>query len=476
MAKERISTREKLIYALGDIFGGGGQSLIAVIYLIFLTNVVKLNPAWAGTVLMISKLWDAVSDPLMGLISDNTHSKMGRRKPYIAFGSLGLILAMALMWLPVNFPSEIGKVIYMTVVYVFYSTISTIIAVPYSSLSTEITTDIDERSRINMLRLVFSTLSTAICTLVPSALFSSLTNGDISVWQFYFAVVLGFGIPFALPLLLIGIFTKERVVYENSKTSFNATVFIRPLKIRAFRNLLVLYLAQSCTLDLVSAVIMYYSLYVVAGLDSTVFLGIFLGVQILMFPVINLFLTKVSKTRIYYLGLPLTIASSVILAFYPAGKSIIPLYAVTALMALGFAGAQSMSWIIFPDVVDIGTLEFREQLSGSFSGLMTFIRKTASAIAIFILGYVLQLTGFITPTEQVKIPQQPDSAILGIRLVIFLSFLLLMGYAYFKARSFRLTPEVSSKVKELNLKLAGKVELTKEEEEELENIRKEFIR
>lgn len=81
--RERLPVWEKLIFCAGDLFGGGGQSIISVLYLIFLTNIVGLNPAWAGTVLMLSKLWDAVSDPLMGVISDNTRTRLGRRRPYI---------------------------------------------------------------------------------------------------------------------------------------------------------------------------------------------------------------------------------------------------------------------------------------------------------------------------------------------------------------------------------------------------------
>ena len=87
---------------------------------------------------------------------------------------------------------------------------------------------------------------------------------------------------------------------------------------------------------------MYYSLYVVAGLGTTVFLGIFMGVQLLMFPVINHYVDKVSKPLIYRLGLPLSIVCAAAVAFYPAGRSVIPLYVLTAFMALGFAGAQTM--------------------------------------------------------------------------------------------------------------------------------------
>ena len=74
---------EKGFFAAADFYGGGGQALIGVIYFFFLTNVIGLGPALAGVVTLISEIWDAISDPLMGLLSDNTRTRMGRRRPYI---------------------------------------------------------------------------------------------------------------------------------------------------------------------------------------------------------------------------------------------------------------------------------------------------------------------------------------------------------------------------------------------------------
>jgi len=466
-----VSIKEKSIFASADLFGGGGQTIVAVIYLIFLTNIIGINPAWAGAVVMISKIWDAISDPLMGVISDNTRSKYGRRKPYIFAGGIILIISMALLWYPVTFGTEIGLIIYVTATYLLYSTVSTMIAVPYSSMSTEVSTDYEETNRINLLRLVFSLVSTAVCTLVPVEVFGALSRGQISVTTFYLIIVIGFGLFFSVPLLLTGIFAKERVSYGDEKSKFNFNQFIKPLKVKAFRKLLGLYLCQSTNLDLLSAIALYYSLYVIKGMDETIFMASFLVVQLLMLPLLSKLVNKTSKTKLYRFGLPLSIASAIFIGFFPAEGNVIFVYIATALMALGFAGAQTMSWIIFPDVVDIAHLGLGERIAGSLSGVMTFIRKVASAIAIFIIGNVLSITGYIEPKVAGEVPIQPDGTILGLRMIFIFSWVIVMGIGFILARRFKITPHVSKRVKYF----LGKDELTKEETEEKDQIIKDFV-
>lgn len=466
-----VSIKEKSIFASADVFGGGGQTIVAVIYLIFLTNIIGINPAWAGVVIMISKIWDAISDPLMGVISDNTRSKYGRRKPYIFAGGIILIVSLALLWYPVTFGTEVGLIIYVTATYLLYSTVSTMISVPYSSMSTEISTKYEETNRINLLRLVFSLISTAICTLVPVEVFGALSRGQISVTTFYLVIVIGFGLFFSIPLLLTGIKAKERVAYGDEKSKFNLNQFLKPLKVKSFRKLLGLYLCQSTNLDLLSAIALYYSLYVIKGMDETIFMASFLVVQLLMLPFLNMLVNKISKTKLYSFGLPLSVAAAIFIGIFPSDGNVIFVYIATALMAIGFAGAQTMSWIIFPDVVDIAHLGLGERIAGSLSGVMTFIRKVASAIAIFIIGNVLSMTGYIEPKAVGEVVVQSDSTILGLRMIFIFSWVIVMGIGFILARRFKITPEVSKRVKYF----LSKDELTTEEAEEKAEIIKEFV-
>ena len=445
----KLKTPELLLFAAADLFGGGGQAIISVLFFVFMTNVLRISPGWAGTIVMITKIWDAVFDPMLGVISDNTRGRMGRRRPYIFWGGVLLLGAMALLWLPVSFESEIARVVYVTAAYLFYCTVSSMIAIPYASMSTEITAEFQLTNRVNMTRLVFSLVATAIYTLLPTMLFDRLTDGSLTPAGFYLIVVLGLGAPLAIPVILTGLLARERVPYGEHKSSFSLDVFIRPLKVRAFRKLLGLYLAQSITLDIISTVILYYGMYVVPGISATVFLGAFLGIQLLMFPVMSRMLGTVPKTTIYRFGLPLSILGAAGIAFFPSGGSPALVYALAALTALGFAGAQTMTWIMFPDVVDIGDLSLGERITGSFGGLMSFIRTISYAIAAFIIGQALTWAGFITPGGSDPSPLQPDSTLWTIRLIILLSFVLLMGGAWVAAGRFPLSPALSKNVKSL---------------------------
>ena len=105
--KTKMKKSEKGFFAFADFYGGGGQAFISVVYFFFLTNIIHLQPVLAGIVTLISEIFDAISDPLMGVIGDNTRSKMGRRRPYILIGGCLLLVAFSLIFLPVKEMQEV---------------------------------------------------------------------------------------------------------------------------------------------------------------------------------------------------------------------------------------------------------------------------------------------------------------------------------------------------------------------------------
>ena len=458
---------EKGFFAFADFYGGGGQALISVLYLVFLTDVIKLDAWLAGIVVLISEIWDAISDPLMGLISDNTKTKIGRRRPYVLLGGCLLAVAFGLIFFPIGSENQMFQFVYCAATYLFYNTVSTMINVSYSSLSAEISSVREERDSANVLRLVVSTASAAVCTLLPSMVIDAYKDGKIDITAFYLIVGIGFGILFAVPVILCAINVRERVEASPEKKRFSPREIIDPLKNRPFRNLVGMYLGQALCMDVFSAGVVYFAKYVTTPKgSSTVFLGIFIAVQLLAFPIINSLIKKVSVNKIYKFGLPLSIVALIGLAIF--GSNLYIAYACVFFVAVGFAGAQLTSWIMFPHTVDAGELLTGKRQSGSCSAIMTFTRKSSSALVIFIFSLVLELTGY-----NGKKAIQPVSAQLGIKYVMSFTCIIFMILGFIMAKRYTLDKHKNQQVeKYLAIQREGRMdELTAEEAEELKALK-----
>lgn len=430
----KMKRSEKFFFALADFYGGGGQAFIGVVYFFFLTTIIKLEPVLAGAVTLISEIWDAISDPLMGVISDKTKTKMGKRRPYILIGGCLLFVAFSLIYLPVGEMQQIAKFIYCTVTYLFYNTISTMINVSYSSMSSEISEDSKERDGANVLRLVVSTVGAALCTLLPSIVLDMYKGGSIDLTTLYLIVGVGFGFLFAVPVILCALFVKERVQVEYNK-KFHVKEFIEPLKGKPFRQLVGMYLGQALCMDVFSTGVALFAAYVTKPEGSvTVFLGIFIAVQLLAFPLINKLIKTKNINLIYRFGLPLSVVALIFFAIF--GSNLYIAYVCVFFVALGFAGAQLTSWIMYPHTVDALELKTKKRQSGSCSAIMTFARKSSSALVIFLFSLVLQFTGY-----NADLPVQSVAAQNGIKYVMAFTCIIFMVFGFVMAKLYSLTKE-----------------------------------
>ena len=469
--KTKMKKSEKGFFAFADFYGGGGQAFISVVYFFFLTNIIHLQPVLAGVVTLISEIFDAISDPLMGVIGDNTRSKMGRRRPYILIGGCLLLVAFSLIFLPVKEMQEVSKFIYCTVTYLFYNTVSTMINVSYSSLSAEISEDSAERDGANVLRLVVSTVGAAVCTLLPSIVLDMYKANSIDITTLYLIVGVGFGALFALPVILCAIFVKERVQVKQEKRKIEIKEFVEPLKGKPFRQLVGMYLGQALCMDVFSTGVALFASYVTTPKGSvTVFLGIFIAVQLLAFPLINKLIKTKNINQIYKFGLPLSIVALICFAIF--GSNLYAAYVCVFFVAVGFAGAQLTSWIMFPHTVDALELVSKKRQSGGCSAIMTFTRKSSSALVIFLFSLVLEFTGYDADLLVQTIPAQN-----GIKYVMAFTCIIFMVLGFIMASRYMLNKQTNLKVKKyLEIQREDKVEqLSDEEKQELEELKKSLM-
>lgn len=475
-----VSMKEKLVFASADLYGGGAAALVNALYFAFLVAM-DVGTVWAGAIVAISRIWDALTDPFMGVIGDNTRTKWGRRRPFIFCGGLIIMLSFAFLFLPMQgVSSRAIKVIIYLIAYLFYSTLSTVINVSYSSFSTELSTNPKETTQINSLRLLFSMVSSGISAIGGTFLLDKFISGQIDIYIIYLIIVFGFGLLYTLPLVLTGIYAKERVILPETKSTFTFKTFITPLKVKAFVYLLLGYLFAYVCMDLLSTNIVYFANYALdINIGGAVILAVIMVVTFFTLPVYVKLMSKgFAKPFLFRLGIPLYILGVVLLTMMPLRNiGLAILYCV--IIGLGMGGSQMLPWIIFPDVVDIAELKLGNRPTGSFSGVMTFTKKTSSAIAIFLSGLVLRLIGFNEPvadeiTGKINYEDfvQTETAIWGIKLLIMVSVVVFMSIAFFSMRKLKLNPDISMKVRHLINKRNRGEEFDEQEQKDYELIKK----
>ncbi len=454
---QQVSMREKLIFAAGDLYGGGAPSLINALFFVYIVAM-GVGTVWAGAIVAVGRIWDAVTDPFMGVLSDNTRTKWGRRRPYILFGSMLIIASFAFLFLPMpGVGSKTLKIIVYLFAYLFYNTLSTVIGISYTSFSAELATTPKETTQVNTLRLIFSMFSSAIATVGGTYLLDKLLTESISINTLYFIVVFGFGAAYTIPCILTGLFTKERVVLPETKSTFALQTFIEPFRLKAFVYLLVGYLFAYVCMDLLTTNVVYFANYAVdVDVGGSVILGVIVALIFLTLPLYYILIARdVAKPFLFRVGIPLYILGIVLLTMVPL-TSMGLVVAFCVLIGLGMGGSQLLPWIIFPDIIDIAELKLANRPTGSFSGVMIFIKKSCSALAIFISGVVLRLVGFNEPradeiTGMINYGDfaQPESAVLGLKLLIMLAVVIFMSLAFIYMRKLKLTNAVSEKVRSL---------------------------
>jgi len=159
MSERRLGPAGRAIYALGDMSTNTALSTLTMIYAtFFLTQVAGLRPVLAGAVPLVGRFVDAISDPLIGRLSDRTNLGGGRRRPYFLMGAIPFGLSFAMLWTVPDFESQLALFVYYAVLYSLVSIASTLCSVPYLALIPEMATDYDDRTSLNTYRSVGATL------------------------------------------------------------------------------------------------------------------------------------------------------------------------------------------------------------------------------------------------------------------------------------------------------------------------------
>lgn len=451
---KKVPLKNKILFGIGDMYAGGAFLLVGLLYLKFLTDVVHLSPALAGTVFLIGKIWDALSDPMMGVISDHTKSKFGRRRIYFLCGILPVFLTFSMLWMRINTTSQIAMFIYYSLSYILFNTGFTMVQVPYNAVLADMTNSYKERSIMSGIRLTFSAISAVIAGTIPMLLINL---------KGYTFMGLCFGIFYAIPWICVFFGTYENedhlksVENESVKEIFKTlpTIF----KNRSFRHHAGLFITSQSAVDFLTTLFIYYLTYVLKRENEfSLVMGSMLIVPIIMVPIYTKIASKYSKTTPMHIGLVVWIIVLFVALFLKEGQPNWLIYSVAVFSGVGSASALFVPWSILPDISDVDELISSKRREGLYSGMATLLRKIAQAAAIFIVGIILDLVNYVPNAQQLP------SAIFGIKLMFSIIPIILLSFALYFSYKYRLTKENHSIViDEIDRRKNRKEEIPREE-------------
>ena len=170
----------KIVYGSGESVPVVANTVIGLYFLYFLTDIVGISPALAGTVFMIGRSWDAITDPAVGLISDRTKTRWGRRRPYFLLAALPLVLLYSFLWQEFDFSANL-TFFYYTLLYMLFMTSLTVFHVPYISLISEYSTDYMERTSITNYRIFFQLFFGLVAAVIPKMIADSTSYSTMAL-------------------------------------------------------------------------------------------------------------------------------------------------------------------------------------------------------------------------------------------------------------------------------------------------------
>jgi len=453
---KQISTKDKVAYGLGDMGNGIAMQIVGSYLFFFMTTILHIPSYIAGLAVGVSIVWDAVTDPIMGYISDNTKSRrFGRRHIYLIIGMIGVALTIiGLFFIPID-SSLTLKVSLIFILIILYKTFITILVTPFTALGAELSSDYHERTRIQSIRSVFYMLGIALSMVAGMYIFFQ-PNAKYPVGQLNpeayknMAIVTAIGtvilisIAFRATRKYIPRLNQHLIFKTNDKMSSKIfSTFLNTMKNKAFALIALSYMFNNIATAFVNIIGLHVFTYTF-GFSNTEF-SIIIGLQfffsILSQPLWMYLVHEMDKKKCVLLALSITIGISmyfVLLAVFnrQVESQIIYFIPYAIFAGIGTGALFTIPASMVADTIDLEELETGIRTEGVYFGSMTFFYKLAQSITVFIIGGLLTFIGFNSHLSV----QSPDTR-LYLGLILGFGVAISMLLSYWSISKYTLTKE-----------------------------------
>jgi GPH family glycoside/pentoside/hexuronide:cation symporter len=406
-----------MAYGAGDLSPAIATILVSFFQLFFLVIVAGISPGRAGLILTLARVWDAVTDPMMGVITDKTRSRFGRRRPWLLLGAVPFGLVFFLMWVVPPF-DETGKFFYYLAMVLLFGTATTVVNVPYTALTPELTRDYNERTSLNSFRFAFSIGGSLLGLILHQSIVQMFADPQTG-YTVAGAVIGALCVP---PFLWCFLGVRER--YTGAGQAAPGVSIIGQMRTvisnKPYLYVIGIYLCSWLVVQITAAVLPFYITFWLQRNDLQLpMIASVQGTALVFLFVWNAVCSRIGKKATYLSGMVFWIGVQVFLFFLQPGQETLA-FVLAALAGVGVATAYLIPWSMMPDVIEFDELVTGQRREGIFYGFMVFAQKLGIGLGLFIVGMLLETQGFQSPGvgQDPTTMVQPESALFAIRVAI----------------------------------------------------------
>lgn len=416
--KNVLGKGEKISYGLGDLGNNVAYGAVGFYFVFFLTDVAGISPVWAGYIFMIVRIWNALCDLIMGVISDHTKTRFGRRRPFLLFGAIPLGIGFAMLWL-VPFKGSTQLIIYYTLIGIVFNTLYSLVSIPYNALLPELSQDYDERTSISGYKMAFSFVGSLLSAMGVTLIVDTIYPGKSMYAVSYPVMGRLLALTLSICILLAFVGTKERVEAKVAEKQGSIWSNLKSLiKLREFNLVLGVFIFNMVSFDIIMALYIYFMKYALKISDdlSYIFMAIPLVAAVVVTPMWVGISTKIGKQKTYSIAAIYFLIPLLACLFIPAGNIVVT-GIITIMIGIGMSASQVLVFSILPDVVEVDELKNGVRREGIIYGTTMLLYKISSALMVAFVTAAMGWLGYVESKGNVIIEQSANT-ILGIRFLM----------------------------------------------------------
>ncbi len=405
----RISVTEKIGYGLGDAAANFIFQTMLVFQLAFYTDTFGITAAAAGTLFLVVRVWDAIFDPIMGVIADRTNTKWGKFRPWILWTAVPFGIMGFLTFTTPPFGPE-GKLIYAYVTYIILMMVYSANNLPYSALSGVITGNLTERTSLSSYRFVCAMSAAFVIQGLALPMVNYFGQGDTAKgYQYTMGIFSALAVVF---FFITFATTRERVQPDPTQHSSVKQDFADLAKNGPWIVMFVLTLVLFITLSMRGGVMLYYFKYFVGREDLFSFFNVCgLGATIVGVILSTPLAKRYGKRDVFIAGLTLTVVFTAAFVLLPR-DAIIAIFATETLRQFAYGFTIPLLWAMMADVADYSEWKNRRRATAIVFSAIVFALKAGLGFGGAIGGWVLSAYGYVPNVDQT------ERALQGIRLTV----------------------------------------------------------